>query len=230
MYKFCLLQLPDVRDAEDLRDHVQTPSKKIVVEPNDNSLVSTHVVVIYDNAWWPRLVQSMHEQSNKVKINFMVPKANNLFSLFCRFETATRRTWIEGNTVHHWNDTNHCELKLHVSHTGNTPRRSALVRSSISVQWSFIIIIRVQPSGRSLAPGLWLLPFPVSSFDWVLHVGTPILPTSHGIPHNSSTTRGAQDWGSFLAFVPYFLENSFFWGGSSRPSSVDYYNCLLRSA
>ena len=34
----------------------------------------------------------------------------------------------------------------------------------------------------------------------------------------------------FLAFVPYFDENSFFWDGFPRPSSVHYYDRFSRSA
>ena len=42
--------------------------------------MSTYVAVINDNVWWLGLVQSVDKESKKVKVNFMIPKANNVFS------------------------------------------------------------------------------------------------------------------------------------------------------
>ena len=73
--------------------------------------------------------------------------------------------------------------------------------------------------------GTWSLfsPFsPVSSFDWMLHETLPeyqMVSTGHGIPTTTPHQMGARDRGSFLAFVLYFLGDSFFGGGSPHSSS-----------
>jgi hypothetical protein len=79
LFKKNLCGCPDVGDV-DLVEDVQTPPKKTVVQMDDITVMSTYVAVIYDNAWWPGLVQSMDKQSNKAKITFMIPKGKNIFS------------------------------------------------------------------------------------------------------------------------------------------------------
>jgi hypothetical protein len=44
-----------------------------------NTSGSTYVAVIYDDVWWPGLVQAVNQETNKVAIRFMCPKPTNKF-------------------------------------------------------------------------------------------------------------------------------------------------------
>ena len=138
-----------------------------------------------------------------------------------------------------------------VLHLCTKPSSSKIVKQSSATKGSdyFSLVCRlvgyIRNAGSSSLlvfcsrAGPWHLVLDLSLFPSLLFwlgvachpAGTPMVSiTWVSIPYNCSSSKGSTGLRVTLAFVPYFLGDLFFWGGSPRPSSVNYYDRLLRSA